>query len=165
MERVGRFSFAAQIAARYRDQRVVLVGDAAHRVTPRGGTGMNTAIHDGFDLAWKLGWVLRGWAAPGLLDSYQTGRRPVGLHNTARSADPDGSRRDVVDGRPVGVWPEAVPDPASAVAARASTAGARRWPSSLSGGRSSPARGRGGPATPGGDQPRTTGAGPIRRPR
>jgi len=27
-----------------------LVGDAAHRVTPRGGTGLNTAIHDGYDL-------------------------------------------------------------------------------------------------------------------
>ena len=42
-----------------------LVGDAAHRVTPRGGTGMNTAIHDGYDLGWKLGWVLRGWAGAG----------------------------------------------------------------------------------------------------
>lgn len=98
IERLGRFTFAAQIASRYRDQRVFLVGDAAHRVTPRGGTGMNTAIHDGFDLAWKLGWVLLDWATPELLDTYEAERRPVGLHNTARSADPDGSRRDAADG-------------------------------------------------------------------
>jgi 2-polyprenyl-6-methoxyphenol hydroxylase-like FAD-dependent oxidoreductase len=98
IERLGRFTFAAQIASQYRDQRVFLVGDAAHRVTPRGGTGMNTAIHDGFDLAWKLGWVLLDWATPELLDTYEADRRPVGLHNTARSADPDGSRRDAADG-------------------------------------------------------------------
>jgi 2-polyprenyl-6-methoxyphenol hydroxylase-like FAD-dependent oxidoreductase len=98
IERLGRFTFAAQIASRYREQRVFLVGDAAHRVTPRGGTGMNTAIHDGFDLAWKLGWVLLDWAAPELLDTYEAERRPVGLHNTTRSADPDGSRRDAADG-------------------------------------------------------------------
>ena len=47
--------------------RGFLAGDAAHRMTPRGGTGMNTAIHDAYDLAWKLAWVLRGWAGPGLL--------------------------------------------------------------------------------------------------
>jgi len=98
IERVGHFSFAAQIAASYRDRRVFLVGDAAHRVTPRGGTGMNTAIHDGYDIAWKLAWVLSNWAGPGLLDSYETERRAIGLHNTARSADPNGSQRDSADG-------------------------------------------------------------------
>ena len=56
---------------------------------------MNTAIHDGFDLGWKLGWVLRGWADPALLDSYERERRPVVEHNVARSADPNGSDRDV----------------------------------------------------------------------
>ena len=56
---------------------------------------MNTAIHDGFDLGWKLAWVLRGWAGPELLDSYERERRPVAEHNLARSADPDGSVRDV----------------------------------------------------------------------
>jgi putative polyketide hydroxylase len=71
-----------------------LVGDAAHRVTPRGGTGMNTAIHDGYDLGWKLAWVLRGWAEPELLDSYEIERRPVAEHNAARSADRGGTRRD-----------------------------------------------------------------------
>ncbi|HEU4539716.1 MAG TPA: FAD-dependent monooxygenase [Jiangellaceae bacterium] len=98
IERLGSFSFAAQIASRYREQRVFLIGDAAHRVTPRGGTGMNTAIHDGFDLAWKLGWVLSGWAEPELLDTYETERRPVGLLNTARSADPNGSQREAAEG-------------------------------------------------------------------
>jgi putative polyketide hydroxylase len=93
IERVSVFSFAAQIADRYRDRRGFLVGDAAHRMTPRGGTGMNTAIHDAYDLAWKLAWALRGWADPGLLASYEDERRPVGLHNVARSADPDGAMR------------------------------------------------------------------------
>jgi putative polyketide hydroxylase len=49
---------------------------------------MNTAIGDGHDLGWKLAWVLRGWAGPELLDSYETERRPVAEHNMARSADP-----------------------------------------------------------------------------
>jgi 2-polyprenyl-6-methoxyphenol hydroxylase-like FAD-dependent oxidoreductase len=93
VERVGSFTSAAQIAERFRDGRTFLVGDAAHRVTPRGGTGMNTAIHDGHDLGWKLAWVLRGWAAETLLSSYELERRPVAEHNVARSADPLGSRR------------------------------------------------------------------------
>jgi 2-polyprenyl-6-methoxyphenol hydroxylase-like FAD-dependent oxidoreductase len=91
IERVSTFRFAAQIADRYRDRRCFLVGDAAHRMTPRGGTGMNTAIQDSYDLAWKLAWVLQGWAGPELLDSYETERRPVGLHNVTRSADPNGA--------------------------------------------------------------------------
>jgi putative polyketide hydroxylase len=37
--------------------------------------------------------VLRGWAGPDLLDSYELERRPVAEHNTIRSADPFGSRR------------------------------------------------------------------------
>jgi putative polyketide hydroxylase len=93
IERVGAFSFAAQVAERFRHRSAFLIGDAAHRVTPRGGTGMNTAIHDGYDLGWKLGWVLSGWAGPELLDTYETERRPVAEHNTARSADENGSTR------------------------------------------------------------------------
>jgi hypothetical protein len=93
IERVGTFAFAAEMAERFRHQNVFLIGDAAHRITPRGGTGMNTAIADGFDLGWKLAWVLRGWAPTVLLDTYERERRPVAEHNLARSADPNGSRR------------------------------------------------------------------------
>jgi putative polyketide hydroxylase len=97
IERTGAFSFAAQLADRFRAGNVFLVGDAAHRVTPRGGTGMNTAISGGHDLGWKLGWVLRGWAGPDLLDTYEVERRPIAAHNVARSADPDGSTREAAD--------------------------------------------------------------------
>jgi putative polyketide hydroxylase len=84
----GAFSFAAQVAERYREGRAFLVGDAAQRMTPRGGMGMNTAVAEGHDLGWKLAWVLRGWAGPGLLDTYEAEWRPVGARRTARSADP-----------------------------------------------------------------------------
>jgi len=89
IERFGAFTFGAQVAERFRAGNAFLVGDAAHRVTPRGGTGMNTAIHDGYHLGWKLAWVLRGWAGPELLDSYETERRPVAEHNAERSAELD----------------------------------------------------------------------------
>ena len=93
VERSRRFSSAAQLAERFRAGPVLLAGDAAHRVTPRGGTGLNLALHDGFDLGWKLAWVARGWAGDALLDSYEAERRPVAEHAATRSADPGGSRR------------------------------------------------------------------------
>jgi hypothetical protein len=95
IERIGRFQFAASLAERFRAESAFLAGDAAHRVTPRGGTGMNTAIRDGLDLGWKLAWVLRGWAGDELLDSYKAERRPVAEHNMLRSVDPEGSLRGV----------------------------------------------------------------------
>jgi putative polyketide hydroxylase len=74
---VGSWVRAALLADRFRDRRVFLTGDAAHRVTPAGGMGMNTAIQSAHNLAWKLAAVLRGWAGLELLDSYETERRPV----------------------------------------------------------------------------------------
>jgi putative polyketide hydroxylase len=59
IHQIRRFKFAAEIAERFSSASAFLIGDAAHRVTPRGGTGMNTAIADGYDLGWKLGWVLK----------------------------------------------------------------------------------------------------------
>ena len=65
------------IANRYRDERVFLAGDACHLHPPFGGYGMNMGIGDAVDLGWKLAAILQGWGGPGLLDSYETERRPV----------------------------------------------------------------------------------------
>jgi 2-polyprenyl-6-methoxyphenol hydroxylase-like FAD-dependent oxidoreductase len=94
LERTSELTYVALLAERFRAGRVFLAGDAAHRVTPRGATGMNAAIQDGYDLGWKLAWVLRGWAEEDLLDTYEAERRPVVAHNVRRSADPVGSMRD-----------------------------------------------------------------------
>lgn len=79
------FAFAAQVATRWRVGRAFLVGDAAHRMTPRGGRGMNTAIADGHDLGWKLAWVVRGLAGAALLDAYEAERGPIGRRNVEMS--------------------------------------------------------------------------------
>jgi 2-polyprenyl-6-methoxyphenol hydroxylase-like FAD-dependent oxidoreductase len=97
IDRITTFSFAAEIADRFAERSAFLVGDAAHRVSPRGGTGMNTAIGDGHDLGWKLAWVMKGWADEGLLDTYEAERRPVALHNLERSVDERGSYRDPIE--------------------------------------------------------------------
>ena len=91
IERLMSVKFGVGLAERFRQDEAFLVGDAAHRVTPRGGTGMNTAIRDGFDVGWKLGWVIRGWARQSLLDSYEQERRPVAEFNAERSTRDDGS--------------------------------------------------------------------------
>ncbi|MFH9138852.1 aklavinone 12-hydroxylase RdmE [Streptomyces sp. NPDC017524] len=74
---IQRWEMAARIAERWRAGRVFLVGDSAKVVPPTGGLGGNTAIGDGFDLAWKLSAVLSGGGGPGLLDSYEPERRLI----------------------------------------------------------------------------------------
>jgi len=99
--RHGFFTAGAQLASRFSSGRVYLAGDAAHRITPRGGTGLNTAIGDGRDIGWRLAWVLRGWAPASFLDGYEEERRPVAVHNLERSADPAGTRRAAATELPV----------------------------------------------------------------
>jgi 2-polyprenyl-6-methoxyphenol hydroxylase-like FAD-dependent oxidoreductase len=91
VERSMSVAFGIGLAERFRAGDAFLVGDAAHRVTPRGGTGLNMAIRDGFDIGWKLAWVLRGWADQRLLESYERERRLVAEFNTERSTRSDGS--------------------------------------------------------------------------
>ncbi|WP_194814195.1 rifampin monooxygenase [Nocardia sp. XZ_19_385] len=74
---LSRFGDSTRLAERYRAGRVLLAGDAAHVHPPMGGQGLNLGIQDAFNLGWKLAAELAGWAPEGLLDSYQTERRPV----------------------------------------------------------------------------------------
>jgi putative polyketide hydroxylase len=88
---------SADVATSYRSGPGFLVGDAAHRMTPQGGVGMNTAIHDGHELGWRLAWAVRGLAGDALLDSYAAEREPLGRALAARSLH---SERQPDDGLP-----------------------------------------------------------------
>jgi rifampicin monooxygenase len=74
---LSRFGDGTRLAERYRSGRVLLAGDAAHVHPPTGGQGLNLGVQDAFNLGWKLAAEVAGWAPAGLLDTYQTERRPV----------------------------------------------------------------------------------------
>lgn len=76
--KVGIWEIQARHAERYRQERVFLVGDAAHAMLPAGGLGAGTGIQDAFNLAWKLALVLSRKAGSRLLDSYEEERLPIG---------------------------------------------------------------------------------------
>ena len=77
IENVQPWSATADTASAFRAGRIFLAGDAAHIMPPTGGFGGNTGIGDVHNLAWKLAMVLKGEAAPELLDSYDAERRPL----------------------------------------------------------------------------------------
>jgi 4-hydroxyisophthalate hydroxylase len=76
-QHVGFWDLRIDMADRYRRGRVFLAGDAAHSHPPYGAHGLNTGLEDAVNLGWKLAAVLHGWGGPGLLDSYDSERRPV----------------------------------------------------------------------------------------
>jgi 2-polyprenyl-6-methoxyphenol hydroxylase-like FAD-dependent oxidoreductase len=57
--------------------RIFIAGDAAHIHSPFGGQGMNTGLHDAWNLVWKLDLFLRGHGNEQLLESYTSERIPV----------------------------------------------------------------------------------------
>ncbi|MDN3359000.1 FAD-dependent monooxygenase [Actinomadura sp. DC4] len=73
-----RYTNRTRLAARYRDGRVFLAGDAAHVHYFAAGHGVSTGLHDAVNLGWKLAAEVRGQAPAGLLDTYQTERHAVG---------------------------------------------------------------------------------------
>jgi 2-polyprenyl-6-methoxyphenol hydroxylase-like FAD-dependent oxidoreductase len=75
--RLSRFTFEARQAARYRDGRILLAGDAAH-LLPATGAQLNLGMLDTVNLAWKLAADIHGWAPAGLLDTYHGERHLAG---------------------------------------------------------------------------------------
>ncbi len=82
---ISTWTMTSQVAERYRQGNVFLVGDAAHRFPPTGGLGLNSGVQDAHNLAWKIAFLERGRAAAGLLDTYETERRPVAQNNADQS--------------------------------------------------------------------------------
>jgi 2,4-dichlorophenol 6-monooxygenase len=85
VETISTWTMSAQVAERFRDDRIFLVGDAAHRFPPTGGLGLNSGVQDMHGLAWRVAAVLKGWAAERVLDSYEAERRPVAQYNADQS--------------------------------------------------------------------------------
>jgi len=85
IENVSPWNMSAQVAQQYRQGRIFLAGDAAHRIPPAGGLGLNSGIGDVQNLAWKLAAVIRGEAGESLLESYEIERQPVAKNNNEQS--------------------------------------------------------------------------------
>ncbi|MFI6345123.1 FAD-dependent monooxygenase [Streptomyces sp. NPDC050560] len=83
------FGGNTRVAARYREGRVLLLGDAAHVHSAIGGPGLNLGLQDAVNLGWKLAAALDGHAPRGLLDTYESERAPaarrVTMHTQAQS--------------------------------------------------------------------------------
>ena len=72
------------LADTYRKGRAMLIGDTARSAPPLYGQGMNYAMHDAWNLAWKLAHVVKGWGPEALLDTFATERRKLGAELDAR---------------------------------------------------------------------------------
>jgi putative polyketide hydroxylase len=86
---ISPWVMSPKVASAFRAGRILLTGDAAARLSPAGGLGLNTGLQSVHNLAWKLGAVVRGEAGEGVLDSYDTERRGAALatmENTNRNA-------------------------------------------------------------------------------
>jgi 3-(3-hydroxy-phenyl)propionate hydroxylase len=78
---VGPYAYRSECVDRMRCGRVFFMGDAAKVVSPFGARGGNTGIADAENLAWKLAAVMKGRAAPALLDSYHEERHEAARQN------------------------------------------------------------------------------------
>ena len=74
-------------AEQYSKGNVHCLGDAVHRHPPHNGLGSNTCIQDAFNLAWKMAYVLKGYADPSLLSTYNEERQPIGRYIVGRAND------------------------------------------------------------------------------
>ena len=77
------YRFHSRIVDRMRVGRVLVAGDAAHLVSPFGARGLNGGVLDAENAAWKLAFVLHGWAGEELLESYHVERHAAAVENLA----------------------------------------------------------------------------------
>ncbi|KAK2029136.1 FAD binding domain-containing protein [Colletotrichum zoysiae] len=80
VEWFGNYRVAQRVAARFSDarQRAFIAGDASHTHSPKAAQGMNTSIHDSWNLGWKLNLALRGLDSGGvLLGTYERERKKI----------------------------------------------------------------------------------------
>src|SRR5262244_1040541 len=75
------YRFSSRVTDRMRVGRVLLAGDLAHQFSPFGARGLNSGVQDVENVAWKLAFVLRGWAPDALLDSYHAERHAAACEN------------------------------------------------------------------------------------
>jgi 3-(3-hydroxy-phenyl)propionate hydroxylase len=71
-----------RVAKTFRVGRAILLGDAAHVNSPIGGMGLNSGVHDAFNLADKLARILHGVAHDSELDRYDRQRRQIAIKHT-----------------------------------------------------------------------------------
>ena len=71
-----------RVAKTFRVGRAMLAGDAAHVNSPIGAMGMNSGVHDAFNLADKLVRIMHGEAGEEILDRYERQRRHVAIQHT-----------------------------------------------------------------------------------
>ncbi|HEX2174975.1 MAG TPA: FAD-dependent monooxygenase [Nocardioidaceae bacterium] len=77
------YRFHSRCVSRMRTGHVLLAGDSAHLMAPFGARGLNSGVGDAENAAWKLAFVLRGWADDRLLDSYDAERLAAARENLA----------------------------------------------------------------------------------
>jgi 2,4-dichlorophenol 6-monooxygenase len=87
IHKITRWAIEGVLATKFREGRVFVLGDAAHRHPPTGGLGLTSAIQDAQNLCWKLAAVLKGQADEALLTTYEDERRPVDARNIQRSME------------------------------------------------------------------------------
>lgn len=105
----SHFRMHKRMAPTLTDGHCFLVGDAGHLSSPIGGEGLNAALHDAADIAWKLALVLHGHGRNVLLDSYAIERGMADQHAVATSdlahAGVMAAQADLAGGRTVTVPP------------------------------------------------------------
>ena len=83
---INAYTVHHRVAESWRQGRVLLMGDAAHLITPMWALGLNTGVLDASNLPWRLAWVLRGWASAQLLDGYEREQAPVAIEGSGEMA-------------------------------------------------------------------------------